>query len=128
MLFGLTFNVQVGFDVYNDFFRFVVVSSFLLHLDDCDTFARFFLLSPSCSLSLRSYTSGVYTPSPAAVFVGGHSVKITGWGTDEASKLPYWVVANSWATTWGMQGFFHILRGNNTCGIEKNSIWGLPKL
>ena len=38
---------------------------------------------------------GVYIPSPAAVFVGGHSVKIIGWGTDETSKLPYWIVANS---------------------------------
>ena len=76
---------------------------------------------------LCSYTSGVYAPSSAAVFVGGHSVKIIGWGVDDTSNLPYWIAANSWAATWGKDGFFHILRGSDTCGIERNSIWALPK-
>lgn len=119
----------MGFDVYNDFFRLPFVFSASPRISATAAHSRAFLAT-AVVLTLRacSYTSGVYVPSPAAVFVGGHSVKITGWGTDDASKLPYWVVANSWAAKWGMQGFFHILRGENTCGIEKNSIWGLPKL
>ena len=30
--------------------------------------------------------------------VGGHCVKIVGWGHDEISDIDYWLVANSWTT------------------------------
>lgn len=46
-----------------------------------------------------SYKSGVYshvTGSP----VGGHAVKIIGWGVDKDTQLPYWLIANSWNTDW----------------------------
>lgn len=67
--------------------------------------------------SFMSYKSGVYTKkwyelSPE----GGHAVKIVGWGTD--SGVDYWTVANSWGTTWGMDGFFNIKRGVDECKIE----------
>jgi hypothetical protein len=53
---------------------------------------------------------GVYIPSPAAVFVGGHSVKIMGWGTDETSKLPYWIVANSYVNLGNARFLPHFAR------------------
>ena len=37
----------------------------------------------------------------------------------------YWTVANSWDTTWGMDGFFLILRGVDECGIESAGVAGL---
>lgn len=37
------------------------------------------------------------------------------------------LVANSWNTDWGNQGFFRILRGENECGIEGGVVAGLPK-
>jgi cathepsin B len=56
------------------------------------------------------YSGGVYHHVTGA-FVGGHAIKILGWGTDSASGLNYWLCANSWGTAWGEQGFFRIMQG-----------------
>lgn len=70
-----------------------------------------------------SYKSGVYHHTTTEV-LGGHAVKIIGWG--EESGVPYWLVANSWNTDWGDNGFFKILRGQNECGIESDVISSVP--
>jgi cathepsin B len=58
---------------------------------------------------------------------GNHGVKILGWGTEDGT--PYWLVANSWGTNWaGLGGFFKILRGRNSAGIELNVMGGTPKV
>jgi len=60
--------------------------------------------------------------------IGGHAVKLLGWGTDSSSKLPYWLCANSWNTDWGkLKGFFKIKRGSNECNIENGVTAGIPK-
>jgi cathepsin B len=56
-----------------------------------------------------NYGSGIYT-HVSGTFQGGHAVKIVGWGTDASLGL-YWIVANSWNTSWGEQGFFRIQHG-----------------
>jgi len=67
--------------------------------------------------SFMSYKSGVYSKHWYELLPeGGHAVKIVGWGTDNGT--PYWLVANSWNTSWGLDGFFKIKRGDNQCGIE----------
>jgi cathepsin B len=45
---------------------------------------------------------------------GGHAVKILGWGNED--NLDYWLVANSWGTSWGEAGYFKIKQGD--CGIN----------
>jgi len=72
----------------------------------------------------ESYTGGVYQ-HVTGDYLGGHAVKILGWGVDSASNLPYWLVANSWNNDWGENGFFRILRGADECGIEDNIVAGL---
>lgn len=62
-----------------------------------------------------AYKSGVYHHVSGSQ-LGGHAVKIMGWGTE--SGVDYWLVANSWNTSWGDQGTFKIRRGNDECGIE----------
>lgn len=69
------------------------------------------------------YTSGVYHHVTGGL-LGGHAVKIVGWGVSSTSNTPYWIVANSWGTSWGLQGFFWIKRGTNECGIESNAVSG----
>jgi cathepsin B len=72
-----------------------------------------------------SYTSGVYQHKTGGL-LGGHAVKAIGWGVSNGT--PYWIIANSWGASWGMQGFFWIKRGSNECGIESNVITGTPAL
>lgn len=68
------------------------------------------------------YDSGVYSHVYGGL-VGGHAVRMIGWG--EESGTPYWLVANSWAEDWGINGFFKIKRGNE-CGIENDVTAALP--
>jgi len=70
----------------------------------------------------ESYKTGVYTHVTGAE-LGGHAVKILGWGTD-ATGGDYWLVANSWNEDWGEQGFFRIKRGTDECGIEDYIVAG----
>jgi len=70
-----------------------------------------------------SYKSGVYSHTSGDL-LGGHCVKLLGWGVD--GSTPYWLVANSWTTTWGNQGYFWIKRGSDECGIEDEVVAGLP--
>ncbi|KRY51146.1 Gut-specific cysteine proteinase [Trichinella britovi] len=61
------------------------------------------------------YKEGVYTQE-SGIYLGGHAVRIIGWGKQD--NIPYWLVANSWNTTFGEDGLFKIRRGFDECGIE----------
>jgi len=74
-----------------------------------------------------AYKSGVYK-HVSGDYLGGHAVKIIGWGVDSSTNQPYWTIANSWTTTWGADGYFLMLRGKNECGIEDDIVAGLPKV
>ncbi|KAK7137936.1 hypothetical protein R3I94_013546 [Phoxinus phoxinus] len=47
-----------------------------------------------------------------------HAVLITGY--DTTGEVPYWIVRNSWGTSWGDNGYVYIKIGNNMCGIADN--------
>ena len=67
--------------------------------------------------SFMSYKTGVYSKHWYELLPeGGHAVKIVGWGTEDGTD--YWLVANSWNTSWGLDGFFKIKRGSDMCGME----------
>ncbi|XP_018567776.1 cathepsin B-like [Anoplophora glabripennis] len=72
-----------------------------------------------------SYKSGVYQ-NIAGQVLGGHAIRILGWGVE--NDTPYWLVANSWNTDWGENGYFKILRGSDHVGIESQVVAGLPLL
>ena len=50
---------------------------------------------------LPSFSAGVYEHTTGQ-FLGGHAVKILGWGVDK--DKPYWIIANSWNPSWGLKG------------------------
>lgn len=44
-----------------------------------------------------------------------HLVLIVGYGTENGQN--YWLMKNSWGTTWGEAGYMKILMDRGTCGI-----------
>jgi KDEL-tailed cysteine endopeptidase len=67
----------------------------------------------------QSYSSGILTSSDCGTNLD-HGVLIAGYGDDNGQK--YWLVKNSWGTTWGDKGYLKIARSDSTndagiCGI-----------
>jgi len=73
---------------------------------------------------LRSYTKGIYTETPS--YEINHIVSIVGWGVDKKTQTKYWIVRNSWGQYWGEMGFFRIVRGVKSLGIEDEVAWATP--
>jgi hypothetical protein len=63
--------------------------------------------------SFQLYKSGVFT-GPCGQQLD-HGVLLVGAGSDGGQD--YWRVKNSWAATWGDNGYIRILRGKNICGL-----------
>lgn len=62
-----------------------------------------------------TYSSGVYH-HVTGEYVGAHLIRIIGYGT--LNGVDYWLCANTWGTSWGINGFFMIKRGVNESMIE----------
>lgn len=79
-----------------------------------------------------AYSTGVYSKTATAVFKGGHAVRLIGWGANivisswifKVTLGAYWIGANSWGTSWGINGFFYIKKGSNECNIEYYAVEG----
>ena len=54
-----------------------------------------------------TYKSGIYH-HVTGKSVGGHAVKLIGWGKDEATNTKYWLLVNSWNPSWGENGLFRM--------------------
>lgn len=59
------------------------------------------------------YQSGVMTGACGKNL--DHGVLVVGYGVYDGT--PYWKVKNSWAASWGMEGYILIERGSDSCGI-----------
>jgi cathepsin B len=71
-----------------------------------------------------TYKSGVYKHTTGQM-LGGHAIRVLGWGVENGED--YWLVANSWNSDWGAQGYFKIAKGNDECGIESGIVAGMMK-
>lgn len=60
--------------------------------------------------------------------VTNHAVLLVGYGEDPVSKELFWIVKNSWGTTWGEKGYFRIRRGTDECAIESIAVESFPIL
>jgi C1A family cysteine protease len=52
-----------------------------------------------------------------------HGVGIVGYGTYHGllGSTPYWKVKNSWGSSWGLDGYILLERGNDECGISQQA-------
>mmetsp|Transcript_21816 Transcript_21816/g.35050 ORF Transcript_21816/g.35050 Transcript_21816/m.35050 type:complete len:332 (-) Transcript_21816:931-1926(-) len=66
--------------------------------------------------SLSHYRSGIYDPSRCDPTDLDHGVLLVGYGTENG--VDYWIVKNSWDSSWGESGYFRIVRGVGKCGIN----------
>ncbi len=69
----------------------------------------------------------IYVPRPGQKPVGGHAVRIVGWGTSSSGGTKYWQCANSWGPEWGDQGYFKMVRSDPMLQLELNTIAVLPE-
>jgi cathepsin F len=68
---------------------------------------------------LQFYFGGIYKPWfswSCKKNANNHAVLLVGYGVEKGVK--YWIVKNSWGKRWGEKGYFRILRGDGTCGIN----------
>jgi len=73
----------------------------------------------------QHYTSGVLD----SWFCGtslDHAITAVGYGTEDGKD--YYLVRNSWGSSWGDQGYIKIAAtsdGKGVCGIQQVSVWPL---
>lgn len=70
----------------------------------------------------RLYGGGVYDSNICKSEPKDVNHAVLAVGFDEVSEhgktVPYWWIKNSWGASWGVKGYFKLVRGKNECGIS----------
>jgi len=76
----------------------------------------------------QDYTSGVITHGCGDSL--DHCVQIVGWNVDTSTgtTIPYWIIRNSWGTSWGLNGYLWVERNKDECGVSDEATYAIaPK-
>lgn len=73
--------------------------------------------------AFRNYSSGIVTEADNCPTALDHAIQAVGYGYE--GKQGYYIVRNSWNTTWGDQGYIKIgmADGKGVCGINQAVYW-----
>jgi len=70
----------------------------------------------------NDYTGGVMSSAQCGSMAADyqdHCVMATGFNT--TAPKPYWIVRNSWSSTWGEKGYIYLEYDKNTCGLADDA-------
>ncbi len=67
--------------------------------------------------TFQAYTGGIYAPTKPCSQIN-HAIVLTGW--DDANQ--YWILRNSWGTSWGESGYMRIRWNANQVGYGANYV------
>ena len=102
-------------------------------LDDEDQLKQYVARGPvaaavAVGVSFKNYAGGVLDDPGACADTLNHAVLVVGYGTVASTAsgnaaTEYWIVKNSWGTSWGEDGFIRLKRGINLCKIARQANW-----
>jgi C1A family cysteine protease len=72
-------------------------------------------IAVDASGGFQSYKSGVFS-GPCGTSLN-HAITAVGYTGQ------YWIVKNSWGTSWGSAGYIFMARGKNLCGLSNDMSW-----
>jgi len=72
------------------------------------------------SADWQSYSGGTYNGRCGKQL--NHAILAVGYTAN------YWIVKNSWGTTWGDKGYIYMIRGKNICGVASEPSYPVLKL
>mmetsp|Transcript_38333 Transcript_38333/g.75478 ORF Transcript_38333/g.75478 Transcript_38333/m.75478 type:complete len:378 (+) Transcript_38333:29-1162(+) len=74
------------------------------------------------AIPMQSYGGGVFDGCSMEKTHIDHVIQLVGYGHDDDTELDYWLVRNSWDTTWGEAGYMRLTRhtppNDKWCGID----------
>ena len=72
--------------------------------------------------AFQRYTGGILNTTACGTNLD-HAITAVGWGSSNGQD--YYIVRNSWGSSWGDRGYINIaaVNGRGICGIQQVSVW-----